>query len=329
MFGVYRAGRSAGTITSNLLPALNHFVLLQVAGSNVVGPHSSALGAMNVDAVCEKLKQIDGIDQSMLAQYTATIRKANINGRVLAQCSMEELKKEMSMNFGDWHLFKSAVQEMRNSEVPQIHPEEARMPEPVRNVGAHSDMGRRTVPNPDMPHTDLANQNYDFGFSFEELNTLGFEEAPRINGMNWQGRAPRTPSLSSLNSQESSNEISRLTDKVQAEYRDAYREYIAQMAQIEGAVASTTVSGRSSPMSSSAYFIGQSTSVSSLHSSSEQDKAKDTDPKQEDGRKPFMLKRNDVVDYTSSTVSTTDASPLIQSLKKMKSLISLVPNCFW
>ncbi|XP_069811996.1 kinase D-interacting substrate of 220 kDa-like [Dendropsophus ebraccatus] len=128
--------------------------------------------------------------------------------------------------------------------------------------------------------------------------------------MNWQGRAPRTPSLSSLNSQESSNEISRLTDKVQAEYRDAYREYIAQMAQIEGAVASTTVSGRSSPMSSSAYFIGQSTSVSSLHSSSEQDKAKDTDPKQEDGRKPFMLKRNDVVDYTSSTVSTTDASPL-------------------
>ena len=39
--------------------------------------------------------------------------------------------------------------------------------------------------------------------------------------------------MSSLNSQESSNDICKLTDKQQAEYRDAYREYIAQMAQIE------------------------------------------------------------------------------------------------
>ncbi|XP_071999637.1 kinase D-interacting substrate of 220 kDa isoform X3 [Engystomops pustulosus] len=282
----------------------------RVVGSGIVGAHTSALGSMNVDAVCEKLKQIEGIDQSMLAQYTATIRKANINGRVLTQCSMEELKKEMSMNFGDWHLFKSAVQEMRSSDTQQIHPEETRMVEPVRNVGGHSDIPRRAAPNPDMPHTDLASQSYDFGFSFEELNTLGFEEAPRLNPMTWQGRAHRTPSLSSLNSQESSQEISKLTDKVQAEYRDAYREYIAQMAQIDGAGGSSTVSGRSSPLSSSTYYIGQSTSVSSIHSSMEQDKSKDTEPKQDDGRKPFMLKRNDVVDYTSSTVSTTDASPL-------------------
>ncbi|XP_044147710.1 kinase D-interacting substrate of 220 kDa isoform X2 [Bufo gargarizans] len=277
-----------------------------VVGSSVVGPHTSALGSMNVDTVCEKLKQIEGIDQSMLVQYIATIRKANINGRVLIQCSMDELRKEMNMNFGDWHLFKSAVQEMRSSEAQQIHPDEARMQEPVRNMG-HSDIGRRPVPNPDMPHANLAGQSYDFGFSFEELNTIGFEEAPRINSMSWQGRAP---SLSSLNSQESSNDISKLTDKVQAEYRDAYREYIAQMAQIEGVMGSSTVSGRSSPMSSSAFYMGQSTSVSSLHSTLEQEKAKDVEPKQEDGRKPFLLKRNDVVDYTSSTASTTDASPL-------------------
>lgn len=42
-----------------------------------------------------------------------------------------------------------------------------------------------------------------------------------------------TSSMSSLNSQESSNDICKLTDKQQAEYRDAYREYIAQMAQLE------------------------------------------------------------------------------------------------
>ncbi|XP_073481509.1 kinase D-interacting substrate of 220 kDa isoform X2 [Aquarana catesbeiana] len=274
-----------------------------VSGGGVATAHSSALSALNVDAVCEKLKQIEGIEQSMLAQYTATIRKANINGRVLAQCSMDELKKEMSMNFGDWHLFKSALQEMRSGET-QIHHDDTRMTEPVRNVAAHNEISRRSMPSQELPHTDLAGQNYDFSFSFEELNTLGFEEAPQRN---WQGKGHRTPSLTSLNSQESSQEILRLTDKVQAEYRDAYREYIAQMAQIEGAVSST--SGRSSPMSSSAYYIGQSTSVSSIHSTSEQDKGKE-EQKLEDGRKPFLLKRNDVVDYTSSTASTTDASPL-------------------
>ncbi|XP_068136432.1 kinase D-interacting substrate of 220 kDa isoform X2 [Hyperolius riggenbachi] len=276
---------------------------LQVPGVNVSGPHASALGAMSVDAVCEKLKQIDGIDQSMLSQYTATIRKANINGRVLTQCSMEELKKEMNMNFGDWHLFKSALHDMRSSDM-QIHHEEGRVTEPLRNVAAHNDMSRRSMPNPEVPHTDLAGQNYDFSFSFEDINTLGFEEAAQRN---WQGKAHRTPSLTSLNSQESSHEICRLTDKVQAEYRDAYREYIAQMAQIDGGMVPS--SDRSSPMSSSTYYIGQSTSVSSIHSVSEQDKGKD-EAKLEDGRKPFLLKRNDVVDYTSSTVSTTDASPL-------------------
>lgn len=39
--------------------------------------------------------------------------------------------------------------------------------------------------------------------------------------------------MSSLNSQESSNEICKLTDKQQAEYRNAYEEYIASMSQLE------------------------------------------------------------------------------------------------
>lgn len=39
--------------------------------------------------------------------------------------------------------------------------------------------------------------------------------------------------MNSLNSQESSNDIGKLTDKQQAEYRNAYQEYIAQMSQLE------------------------------------------------------------------------------------------------
>lgn len=39
--------------------------------------------------------------------------------------------------------------------------------------------------------------------------------------------------MTSLNSQDSSNDIGKLTDKQQAEYRSAYQEYIAQMSQLE------------------------------------------------------------------------------------------------
>lgn len=39
--------------------------------------------------------------------------------------------------------------------------------------------------------------------------------------------------MSSLNSQESSNDISRLTDRQQAEYHSAYQDYISHMAQME------------------------------------------------------------------------------------------------
>ena len=79
-----------------------------------------------------------------------------------------------------------------------------------------------------------------FPFLFEFLNFFFLSS---------QSQTRRTPSLSSLNSQDSSIEISKLTDKVQAEYRDAYREYIAQMSQLEGGTGSSTISGRSSPHS--------------------------------------------------------------------------------
>lgn len=35
--------------------------------------------------------------------------QANVNGRVLSQCNLDDLKKEMEMNFGDWQLFRNTV----------------------------------------------------------------------------------------------------------------------------------------------------------------------------------------------------------------------------
>uniref|UniRef100_A0A8C0QSG5 Kinase D-interacting substrate of 220 kDa n=1 Tax=Chelonoidis abingdonii TaxID=106734 RepID=A0A8C0QSG5_CHEAB len=285
-----------------------------ITGSATGGSHVP-LSSMNVEAICEKLKQTEGLDQSMLPQYSATIRKANINGRVLAQCNIDELKREMNMNFGDWHLFRSAVLEMRNTENQVVHEDSHAVSEHATNVIPHNELAHRPVHNSELPHTELtgisAQVPYALNFSFEELNTIGLDEAPpHHSNLSWQSQTRRTPSLSSLNSQDSSVEISKLTDKVQAEYRDAYREYIAQMSQLEGGASSTTVSGRSSPHSASAFYMGQSTSGGSLHSSIEQEKGKDGEQKQDDGRKSFLMKRGDVVDYSTSGVSINDASPL-------------------
>ncbi|XP_068454901.1 kinase D-interacting substrate of 220 kDa B isoform X2 [Clinocottus analis] len=189
---------------------------------------SILLSSMATEAVCERVRQIEGIDQSMTAQYAATIRKANVNGRVLSQCDIDELKKEMSMNFGDWQLFRATVLDMRLIE-SQVLQEEAAS-EQGSVVGGHSEAGRRAAA---PPHAGAAaSPMYSFNMSFEELSTLGLDDAQR-NHTAWMGGAHRTASMTSLNSQESSNDIARLTDRQQDEYQSAYQEYIAQMAQVE------------------------------------------------------------------------------------------------
>ncbi|XP_014065672.2 LOW QUALITY PROTEIN: kinase D-interacting substrate of 220 kDa B [Salmo salar] len=197
------------------------------SGSGVPGAPVVLLSSLNTDAVCEHVKHIDGMDPSMLAQYTATIKKANVNGRVLSQCNLEELKKEMNMNFGDWQLFRGMVMEQRHGESQALQDESH----------AASEQGGSVVNVETARHQGAPHEvgSYSFNLSFEELSNagLGLEEPPRPT-QHWPVAAThRTPSMSSLNSQESSNDICKLTDKQQAEYRDAYREYITQMTQLD------------------------------------------------------------------------------------------------
>ncbi|XP_061598864.1 kinase D-interacting substrate of 220 kDa B isoform X2 [Cololabis saira] len=191
------------------------------------GP-AALLSSLSTDAVCERLKQIDGIDPSMLPQYTATIKKANINGRVLLHCNLDELKKEMEMNFGDWQLFRGVVMEQRHAESQAALQDESRAASEQGSSVVQGEPARRSG---GAQHEGAA---YNLHLSFEELSGVGLEDPPRhSNNSHWPVANLRTSSMSSLNSQESSNDICKLTDKQQAEYRDAYREYIAQMAQVE------------------------------------------------------------------------------------------------
>ncbi|XP_061560470.1 kinase D-interacting substrate of 220 kDa B isoform X1 [Phycodurus eques] len=193
------------------------------------------LSAMTTDGVCERVRQLQGIDHSMLVAYTATIRKANVNGRVLSQCNLDELKKEMNMNFGDWQLFRASVLEMRQVESQVLYEEAASEQGSV--AGVHPEVGRRATAPPRTGNapSDMSPM-YSFTLSFDDLSTIGLDEQPppRYANAQWMGGPQRTGSITSLNSQESSNDIAKLTDKQQAEYRCAYQEYIAQMAQLEG-----------------------------------------------------------------------------------------------
>ncbi|XP_057716397.1 kinase D-interacting substrate of 220 kDa B isoform X2 [Corythoichthys intestinalis] len=187
------------------------------------------LSSMSTDAVCEFLKQIDGMDASMLRQYTSTVKKANINGRVLAQCNLDELKNEMEMNFGDWQLFRGMVMEQRHVESQALLQDESRAASEQGNSVYNGEPGRRSGVSA------REGGAFSLNLSFEELSGAGLEEPTRQGSSSqWPVPTLRTTSMSSLNSQESSNNICKLTDRQQAEYRDAYQEYIAQMAHLDG-----------------------------------------------------------------------------------------------
>lgn len=171
------------------------------------------LSAMTTEAVCERVQQMEGIDPNMMQQYSATIRKANVNGRVLTQCNIDELKKEMNMNFGDWQLFRAAVVEMRRVEGQVLREE----------VG--SEAGSVAVETGRGP---LAAGEYGFNLSFDDLSAVGLDE--HRPPWNLTVGPPRTASISSLTSD---TDLWRLTDRQQAEYRSAYQEYISHMSQLD------------------------------------------------------------------------------------------------
>ncbi|CAN9502092.1 unnamed protein product [Ophioblennius macclurei] len=196
------------------------------------------LSSLSTEAVCERLRLVDGLDHSMLTQYAAIIKKANINGRVLTHCNLDELKNEMEMNFGDWQLFRGMVMEQRLAESQAVLQDESRAASEQGNLSLPAEPSRHSSASAAAPQRDSA--AFSLNLSFEELSGPALDDPPRRssvsssnNNAHWPVVNLRTSSMSSLNSQESSNDICKLTEKQQAEYRDAYREYIAQMAQVE------------------------------------------------------------------------------------------------
>ena len=52
----------------------------------------------------------------MVETYCSAIWSQNLNGRVLYNCNLEELKSVLNMNFGDWEIFRMFIETLRDME---------------------------------------------------------------------------------------------------------------------------------------------------------------------------------------------------------------------
>ncbi|XP_069672913.1 kinase D-interacting substrate of 220 kDa B isoform X3 [Periplaneta americana] len=83
------------------------------------------LSSLSVEGVCELLTKIDDMSSSFMPSYTSVIKENNINGRVLLHCDLDDLKRVLQMNFGDWELFRMLIVSLREQELSIItHQEE-------------------------------------------------------------------------------------------------------------------------------------------------------------------------------------------------------------
>ena len=90
--------------------------------SQVQDSSKSKLSELSVDGVIALLKQIDGFNQSMIERYGSTLKANNINGKVLANCTvqdLDDLKGVLGFTFGDWLLFKKLITE--NKQLTHLH----------------------------------------------------------------------------------------------------------------------------------------------------------------------------------------------------------------
>ncbi|GAB1601599.1 kinase D-interacting substrate of 220 kDa-like [Argonauta hians] len=75
------------------------------------------ISTYSVPDVCSLLSKIQGIREDNLTTYSKQVETNNISGLVLLCCDFDELKNVMSMKFGDWQLFRTMIQELRDQEV--------------------------------------------------------------------------------------------------------------------------------------------------------------------------------------------------------------------
>lgn len=73
-----------------------------------------------MEGVCKLLDNLEEVSASALGQYRSVLKENNVNGRVLLHCDMDELKKLLRMNFGDWEMFRVMIVSLRQQEMTVV-----------------------------------------------------------------------------------------------------------------------------------------------------------------------------------------------------------------
>lgn len=74
------------------------------------------MSKLSTPEVSRLLGRIGGINRQQLSNYQKAVVENNISGLVLSQCDLDDLGKCMDMKFGDWQLFRSAIQALKDAE---------------------------------------------------------------------------------------------------------------------------------------------------------------------------------------------------------------------
>lgn len=81
----------------------------------------SSPNALSVKDICDRVMNLEGIDKHAIPRYQARIAQHHINGQVLIQCDLDELKSVLEMSFGDWQLFRAMVMHLREQAASNGH----------------------------------------------------------------------------------------------------------------------------------------------------------------------------------------------------------------
>ena len=81
-----------------------------------------------MEGVCELLIRLEGLDENNIPEYQERLRQNNVNGMVLYNCEIAELKGVMHMTFGDWELFRAMIESLREDSHEESYPSESMSP---------------------------------------------------------------------------------------------------------------------------------------------------------------------------------------------------------
>ncbi|XP_050730432.1 kinase D-interacting substrate of 220 kDa B-like isoform X8 [Eriocheir sinensis] len=74
------------------------------------------LSTLTIDGLFDVFSKVEGVSTGMLPAYKDRLQEHNINGKVLMHCDLDDLKKVLLMNFGDWELFRVLILGLRERE---------------------------------------------------------------------------------------------------------------------------------------------------------------------------------------------------------------------